>query len=92
MFHLFGGEKYFITFIYYSLYGFIYLLKEKKSQVADAFKVYVKEVERQLHKKVKIIKSDRGSEYYENSNESKQCLGLFEKFLENGEVGGSVER
>ena len=54
--------------------------------------MYLKEVERQLDKKVKIIKSDRGSEYYENSNESKQCLGLFEKFLENGEVGGSVER
>ena len=53
--------------------------------------MYVKEVERQLDKKVKIIRSDRG-EYFENCNESKQCLSPFAKFLWSGEVGGSVQR
>lgn len=50
----FGGERYFITFVDYSYYGFIYLLKEK-SQATDTLKVYVNEVERQLDRKVKII-------------------------------------
>jgi len=78
----FGGEKYFITFIDdFSRYGFIYLLKEK-SQAADALKVYVNEVERQLDRKVKIIRSDRGGEYYGKYNESGQCPGPFAKFLE----------
>ena len=77
-----GGEKYFITFIDdFSRYGFIYLLKEK-SQAADTLKVYVNEVERQLDRKVKIIRSDRGGEYYGKYNESGQCSGPFAKFLE----------
>ena len=56
----FGNEKYFITFIDdFSRYCYIYLLHEK-SQVVDAPEVYIVEVERQLDKKVKIIRSDRG--------------------------------
>ena len=54
--------------------------------------MYVKEVERQSDKKVRIIRSDRDGEYYENCNESEQCLSPFTKFLWSGEVGGSVER
>jgi len=88
----FGGEKYFITFIDdFSRYEFIYLLKEK-SHASDVLKVYINEVERQLDRKVKIIRSDRAGEYNAKYNESKQCPGLFAKFLENGEVSGSVER
>ena len=42
----FGKEKYFITFIDdFSRYSYIYLLHEK-SQVVNAFKVYITEVER----------------------------------------------
>ena len=32
--------------------------------MADSLKVYVKEVERQLDKKLKITRSDRDTEYY----------------------------
>ena len=39
-------------------------------------------VERQLDRKVKIIRYDRGGEYYGKYNESRQCLGPFAKFLE----------
>ncbi|XP_075080193.1 uncharacterized protein LOC142165730 [Nicotiana tabacum] len=59
----------------------IYLLKEK-SQAAYALKVFVNEVERKLDKKVRIIRLDRGGEYYGKYNESRQCLGPYAKFLE----------
>ena len=78
----FGGEKYFITFIDdYSRYCYIYLIKEK-SQAVDILEIYVNEVERQLEKNVKIIRSDRGGEYYGKYNETGQCPGPFAKFLE----------
>lgn len=64
-----SGEKYFITFIDdFSRYGYIYLLHEK-SQALNALEVYITKVERQLDRKVKIIRSDRGGEYYEKYNE-----------------------
>ena len=60
----FGKEKYLITFIDdFSRYGYIYLLNEK-SQAVNALEVYITEVEKQLKRKVKIIRSDRGGEYY----------------------------
>ena len=77
-----GGEKYFITFTDdFSRYGYIYLLHDK-SQSVNALEIYIKEVERQLDKKVKIIRSDRGGEYYGKYDESGQCPGPFAKFLE----------
>jgi transposase InsO family protein len=78
----FGGEKYFITFIDdFSRYGYVYLLHEK-SQLVDALEVYITEVERQLDRKVKIIRSDRGGEYYGKYDETGQCPGPFAKILE----------
>jgi fructose/tagatose bisphosphate aldolase len=59
-----NGQQYFITFIDdYSRYGYLYLLSEK-SQALDAFKNFKAEVETQLGKKVKAVRSDRGGEYY----------------------------
>ena len=79
----FGNEKYFITFIDdFSRYYYIYLLHEK-SQVVDALEVYIVEVERQLNKKVKIIRSYRGGEYYGRYDGLGQRLGPFSKLLEN---------
>ena len=66
----FNKEKYFITFIDdFSRYGHVYLLHEK-SQSVNALKVYINEVERQLDRKVKIVRSDRGGEYYGRYDES----------------------
>ncbi|XP_075091938.1 uncharacterized protein LOC142172071 [Nicotiana tabacum] len=65
--------------------GYIYSLKEK-SQATDALKVFVNEVERQLDKKVKIVRSDRGGKYYEKYNKSEKYLGPFVKFLEDGDI------
>ena len=79
----FGKEKYFITFIDdFSRYDYIYLLHEK-SQAVNALEVYIIEVERQLERKVKIIRSDRSGEYYGKYYESGQCSGPFAKRLEN---------
>ena len=43
--------------------------------------VYINEVERQLDRKVKIVRSDRGGEYYVRYDESGQHPGPFAKFL-----------
>ena len=78
-----SGEKYFITFIDdYSRYGYIYLLHEK-SQSVNVLKVFIDEVERQLDRKVKVVRSDRGGEYYGKYNKNGQCPGPFAKFLES---------
>ena len=58
-----GGNKYFITFIDdCSRYCYVYLLS-RKDEAVNAFKSYKAEVETQLNKKIKIIRSDRGGEY-----------------------------
>jgi len=78
----FNKERYFIIFIDdFSRYGYVYLLPEKYQKV-NALEVYVNEVERQLDRKVKIVRSDRGGEYYGKYDESGQHPGPFVKFLE----------
>ncbi|RVW81914.1 Retrovirus-related Pol polyprotein from transposon TNT 1-94 [Vitis vinifera] len=78
----FTGEKYFITFIDdLSRYGYVYLMHEK-SQAIDIFEMFITEVERQLDKKIKIVRSDQGGEYYGRYDESGQNPGPFAKFLE----------
>ena len=48
----------------------------------NALEIYINEVERQLYRKVKVVRSDRGGEYYRRHDESGQHPGLFAKFLE----------
>ena len=55
---------------------------KKKFQTANILEVFVNEVERQLDRKVKIVRSDRGGEYYGKYDESGQNPGPFVKFLE----------
>ena len=86
MHHNIGREKYFITFINdFSCYGYIYLLHEK-SQSVDALEVFINEVERQLDRKAKIVRSDRGGEYYGRYDEMGQHPGPFAKFLEKRDI------
>ncbi|RDX85827.1 hypothetical protein CR513_32923, partial [Mucuna pruriens] len=59
-----NGQQYFITFIDdYSMYNYLYLI-HKKSQSVDIFKSFKAEVELQLGKKIKVVKSDYGGECY----------------------------
>ncbi|GJU02316.1 NIN-like protein, partial [Tanacetum coccineum] len=57
------GASYFITFTNdYSRYGYVYLLKHKH-EVFETFKVFKNEMENQLGKTIKALRSDRGGEY-----------------------------
>ena len=59
-----GGNRYFITFIDdHSKYTYVYLMKHK-DQAFQMFKTYKSEVENQIGKKIKILRSDRGGEYF----------------------------
>ena len=58
-----GGFQYFITFTNdFSRYGFVYLMKHK-SESFEKFKEFKNEVQNQLGKSIKILRSDRGGEY-----------------------------
>ena len=58
-----GGNKYFLTFVDDSTkYCYVYLLKSKDEAI-EKFVLYNNEVENQLNKKIKVLRSDRGGEY-----------------------------
>lgn len=78
-----NGQQYFISFIDdYSRYAYLYLIHEK-SQSIDVFKSFKAEVENQLNKRIKKVKSDRGGEYYGRYDGSgEQRPGPFAKYLE----------
>ena len=61
-----GGKKYFMTLIDDSTrFCYIYLLKSK-DEALHYFKIYKAEVENQLERKIKRVRSDRGGEYFSN--------------------------
>ena len=58
-----GGYSYFVTFTDdFSRYGYVFLMRHK-SETFDKFKEFKNEVENQLNKKIKVLRSDRGGEY-----------------------------
>jgi len=52
----------------------------------NALKIYINEVKRQLDRKVKVVRSDRGGKYYGRYDKSGQHPGLFAKFLEKRDI------
>ena len=79
---------YSITFIDdYSRYGYLYLIKEK-SESLDKFKFCRTEVEKQLGKVIKVVRSDRGGEYYSKHGNAGQLKGSFAKYLEDSGIVG----
>ena len=76
------GHDSFITFTDdYSCYGYIYPIKER-SEALDKFKIFKAEVENQHDKRIKIVRSDRGGEYYCRHTPYGQVPGPFAKFLQ----------
>ena len=58
-----GGKKYFLTLIDdFTRYYYVYLLRSKEDAL-EMFQHFKNEVENQLDKKIKVIRSDRGGEY-----------------------------
>ena len=78
-----NGQQYFVSFIDdHSRYAYLFLIHEK-SQVLDVFKSFKAEVENQLNKRIKKVKSDRGGEYYGRYDGSgEQRPGPFARYLE----------
>ena len=61
-----AAKKYFITFIDDATrYCQLYLVKTKDESL-NCFKIYKEEVENQLEKKIKRVRSDRGTKYLSN--------------------------
>ncbi|KAI3780416.1 hypothetical protein L2E82_10397 [Cichorium intybus] len=57
------GTQFYVTFTDdFSRYGYIYLIKHK-SDIFEKFKEFKNEVENQLGRKIKMLRSDRGGEY-----------------------------
>ncbi|KAG9451218.1 hypothetical protein H6P81_011183 [Aristolochia fimbriata] len=80
------GQKYFITFIDdYSRYMYLYML-HTKNEALDAFKVFKAKVEKQCGKQMKIVRTDRGGEYYGRYTESRQAQGPFARFLQHNGI------
>ena len=66
--------------------GYIYPIKERL-EALDKFKIIIAEVENQYDLKIKIVRSDRGGEYYGRYTPYGQISGPFARFLqENGIV------
>jgi len=61
-----SGKRYFLTFIDdCTRFCYVYLLKIK-DEVLHYFKIYKAEVENQLERKIKHLRSDRRGEYFSN--------------------------
>jgi len=59
-----GGKRYCMTLIDdASIFCYVYLL-QTKDEALDYFKIYKTEVENQLERKIKCLRSDRGGEYF----------------------------
>ena len=56
-------------------------LPNNKNEALDAFKVFKAEVEKQCDKQIKIVRSNRGGEYYGRYTNDGQATGPFAKFL-----------
>nr|GEU89500.1 retrotransposon protein, putative, Ty1-copia subclass [Tanacetum cinerariifolium] len=57
------GKRYYVTFTDdFSRYGYVYLIKHK-SDTIEVFKRYQNEVENQLVRKIKVLRSDKGGKY-----------------------------
>ena len=73
----YNNKEYFITFINdYSKFAYVYLISAK-SEAFDYFRKYRMEVERQLGRNIKVLRTDRGKEY--NSKE-------FESYCQEHEI------
>jgi hypothetical protein len=76
----------FITFTDdFSRYGYIYPIKEG-SEVLDKFKIFKVEVENQHDIKIKVVRSDRGGEYYGHHTPYGQVPRPFARFLQENDI------
>lgn len=63
----------------------MYLIKEK-SESLDVFKIFKAEVEKQLNENIKVVRSDRGGEYYGKHSDLGQSKGPFALFCQDNGI------
>ena len=60
---LLGGKHYFVTFVdYFSRRFWVYTMKSK-DEMFETFLVWKKMVENQTRRKIKVVRSENGTEY-----------------------------
>lgn len=69
------------TLLLISLAKDMYLIHEK-SDPLEAFKIFKAEVENKLDKRSRVVRFDRGREFYGRYDDSGRNLGPFAKFLQ----------
>ena len=80
------GYDPFITFTDdYSRFGYNYPIKER-SEVLDKFKIFKAEVENQHNLKIKVVRSNRGGEYYGRHTPYGQVPRPFARFLQKNSI------
>jgi hypothetical protein len=80
------GFNSFITFTDdFSRYRYIYPIRERY-EALDKFKIFKAEVKNQHNVKIKVMRSDRGGEYYGRHIPYGQIPGQFAKFLEENDI------
>ena len=82
-----SGWFWFILYIYddYSHYGYIYPIIER-SEALDKFKVFKVEVQNQRNLRIKVVRLDRGGEYYGRHALYGQIPGPFAKYLQENSI------
>ena len=77
-----SDPRYFVTFIDdYSHFMYLYMLCSK-DKALEAFKVFKAKVEKQCGMQIKIVRLNRGGEYYARYIENGQAPGPFARFLQ----------
>ncbi|XP_008385535.1 uncharacterized protein [Malus domestica] len=59
----------------------------EKSEALECFNLYKLEVEKQLEKHIKIVRSDRGGKYFGRYSKTGQHKGPFATFLQENDIG-----
>ena len=89
-----GSNKYFITFVDDSVnYCYVYLLKSR-DEVIEKFILYKNEVQNQLNKKIKVLRSDQGGDYESSFFEFCAQYGIIHETIASysPQSNGVVER
>ncbi|KAK0594600.1 hypothetical protein LWI29_001701 [Acer saccharum] len=94
-----GGYRYYVTFIDdYSRYGYVYLM-QRKSKTFEKFKEFRAEVENQLGKTIKSLRSDRGGcsketrgGYFYSHEDNKVFVSTNATFLEDNYISDHKPR
>ena len=57
-----------------------------KNKALDSVKIFKAELEKQTGKPIKIVRTNRGGEYYGRYTEDRQAPGPFAKFLQENRI------